>query len=459
MREPFFEMLKMSMATFINAMTVPDCTYYPVASNTRKDLFNLAEVYFDAVFHPLLSEVSFKREGHHLAPADPDDPSGALSVTGIVYNEMKGAYSSPLARLHRGAMRKLLPDTIYGRSSGGEPEAIPDLTYDSFRRYHADHYQPGNAYFFLYGDIPTRDYLDFLSDRLAGLTSRPPVIDLELQPRWSAARHLDDTYPIDPGEATDGKSYLLLAWLAADATDVDASIEWYLLDTILLGHEAAPLRKAIIDSGIGADMVSSGAFPLGREIVFALGVKDSEADHIDRFTELVVSTLSDIADRGVTAEEVNTALQQATYHYQEIQPMYPLHTPGSGPRRLDLRHGSADVPEAGRTPGGVPPAVPRRSEAVRAADPGAGAVQCAPLEHLSASRSGDAGTHRCGVHGADARAAREPDRRRYPTDLRGGGRAAAQQQPAQQPGGARQAAAAYGRRPAGGDHARRHRRA
>ena len=124
-REPFFEMLKMSMATFINAMTAPDCTYYPVASNTRKDLFNLAEVYFDAVFHPLLTEDSFKREGHHLAPADPDDPSGALSVTGIVYNEMKGAYSSPLARLHRGAMRKLLPDTIYGRSSGGEPEAIP----------------------------------------------------------------------------------------------------------------------------------------------------------------------------------------------------------------------------------------------------------------------------------------------------------------------------------------------
>ena len=325
-REPFFEMLKMSMATFINAMTAPDCTYYPVASNTRKDLFNLAEVYFDAVFHPLLTEDSFKREGHHLAPADPDDPSGALSVTGIVYNEMKGAYSSPLARLHRDAMRKLLPDTIYGRSSGGEPEAIPDLTYDSFRRYHADHYQPGNAYFFLYGDIPTRDYLDFLSDRLAGLTSRPPVIDLGLQARWSAARHFDDTYPIEPGESTDGKTYLLLAWLAADATDVDASIEWYLLDTILLGHEAAPLRKAIIDSGIGADMVSSGAFPLGREIAFAVGVKDSEADRRERFTELVVSTLSDIADRGVTAEEVSTALQQATYHYQEIQPMFPLHT-------------------------------------------------------------------------------------------------------------------------------------
>ena len=325
-REPFFEMLKMSMATFINAMTAPDCTYYPVASNTRKDLFNLAEVYFDAVFHPLLTEDSFKREGHHLAPADPGDPTGALAVTGIVYNEMKGAYSSPLARLQRGAMRKLLPDTIYGRSSGGEPEAIPDLTYDAFRRFHADYYQPGNAYFFLYGNIPTRDYLDFLSERLAGLKRRAPAVDLGLQPRWAEHHHFDDTYPIGPGEATDGKSYLLLAWLAADATDVDATIEWYLLGTILLGHEAAPLHKAIIDSGIGADLVSSGAFPLGREIAFAVGVKDSEADRNEPFAELVVSTLRDIAERGVTDEEVSTALQQAAYHYQEVQPMYPLHT-------------------------------------------------------------------------------------------------------------------------------------
>lgn len=325
-REPFFEMLKMSMATFINAMTAPDCTYYPVASNTRKDLFNLAEVYFDAVFHPLLTEDSFKREGHHLAPADPNDPTGALSVTGIVYNEMKGAYSSPLARLHRGAMRKLLPDTIYGRSSGGEPEAIPDLTYDAFRRYHADHYQPGNAYFFLYGDIPTRDYLDFLAERLAGITSRTPAVDLGLQPRWSAPRRFDDTYPIEPDEPTDGKTYLMLAWLTADSTDVDAAIEWHLLDTVLFGHEAAPLRKAIIDSGIGADLVSSGAFPLGRETAFAVGIKDSEADRDERFAELVVSALGDIAARGVTAEEVDTALQQAAYDYREIQPMHPLHT-------------------------------------------------------------------------------------------------------------------------------------
>ena len=324
-REPFFEMLKMSMATFINAMTAPDCTYYPVASNTRKDLFNLAEVYFDAVFHPLLTEDSFKREGHHLAPADPEDPAGALSVTGIVYNEMKGAYSSPLARLHRGAMRKLLPDTIYGRSSGGEPEAIPDLTYDAFRRYHAGHYQPGNAYFFLYGDVPPRDYLDFLGERLDGLAPRTTAADLGLQPRWSAPRRFDDTYPIGPDEPAAGKTYLLSAWLAADGTDVDAAIEWHLLDTVLLGHEAAPLRKAIIDSGIGADLVSSGAFPMGRELAFAVGVKDSETDQAERFTEIVLSALAEIATRGVTAEEVETALQQAAYDYREIQPMHPLH--------------------------------------------------------------------------------------------------------------------------------------
>lgn len=325
-REPFFEMLKMSMATFINAMTAPDCTYYPVASNSRKDLFNLAEVYFDAVFHPLLTEDSFKREGHHLVPAEHDENTGPLSVTGIVYNEMKGAYSSPLARLQRGTIRKLLPDTIYGHSSGGEPEAIPNLTYDAFLRYHADYYQPGNAYFFLYGNIPTRDYLTFLGERLTDLPTGMPSFDLELQPRWAEPRHFNDTYPIGPNDSTADKSYLLLAWLTADATDIASTIEWYLLGAILLGHEGAPLRKAIVDSGIGADLVSSGAFPLGREIAFAVGIKDSEEDRSKRFTEIVTSTLEAIAKRGVTGEEVSTALQQAAYHYQEVQPMYPLHT-------------------------------------------------------------------------------------------------------------------------------------
>ena len=129
-KEPFFEMGKMSMATFINAMTGYDCTYYPVCSNVPRDLFNLADVYFDAVFHPLLAESTLLREAHHLAPADPAEPTGDLRIDGVVYSEMKGVFSDPESILGRLAVRSLLPDTCYGRESGGAPEAIPDLTYE-----------------------------------------------------------------------------------------------------------------------------------------------------------------------------------------------------------------------------------------------------------------------------------------------------------------------------------------
>ena len=160
-KEPFFEMVKMSMATFINAMTGSDCTYYPVASNVKQDLFNLAEVYFDAVFHPLLTEQTFRREGHHFAPLDPEDPTGDLTITGIVYNEMKGAFSDPESRFYRSISRALLPDTIYGKESGGDPDAIPDLTYEGLKGFHRTYYHPSNSYFFLYGNTPTPEYLAF----------------------------------------------------------------------------------------------------------------------------------------------------------------------------------------------------------------------------------------------------------------------------------------------------------
>ncbi|HEX9972599.1 MAG TPA: insulinase family protein, partial [bacterium] len=155
-REPFFEMVKMSMATFINAMTGWESTYYPVASNVKQDLFNLADVYFDAVFYPLLTEQTFKREAHHLAPADSDKPTGDLTISGIVYNEMLGNFSDPESRLYREMSRALFPDSIYGRESGGDPESIPDLTYEDFKQFFQMFYHPTNSYFLLYGNIPTK---------------------------------------------------------------------------------------------------------------------------------------------------------------------------------------------------------------------------------------------------------------------------------------------------------------
>ena len=330
-KEPFFEMIKMSMATFINAMTSADFTCYPVSSNVKKDLFNLAEVYFDAVFHPLLTENTFKREGHHLAPVDPEDPTGDLKITGIVYNEMKGAFSDPEARLYRSMSNKLLPDTLYACESGGDPVAIPDLTYAQLKGFHETYYHPSNGYFILYGDIPTRDYLAFLADRLDKIPKnaksaelRPLRPEVTHQPKWATPRTVNDTYPVGADEPLTEKTYLMLSWLIGDATNPEEVILGQILSLILVGNEAAPLRKAIIDSKLGTDIAFASASSIGPAATFYIALKGSEADRVEAFTQLVTDTLRQVADSEIDSEKVEAAFQQLTYHYQEVVSMFPL---------------------------------------------------------------------------------------------------------------------------------------
>ncbi len=325
-KEPFFEMVKMSMATFINAMTGYDCTYYPVCSNVPRDLFNLADVYFDAVFHPLLSESTFKREAHHLAPADPSDPLGALRIDGVVYSEMKGVFSDPESILGRHAVRSLLPDTCYGLESGGAPESIPELTYERLKAFHARQYHPGRAYFCFYGNIPTADYLAFLAPRLEGVAPVPSDPPPGRQPRWSAPRHMNETYPIEADEPRNEKTYLLLSWLAGDALDALDAARLRVLSLLLLGHEAAPLYRALIDSRLGADLVMAGAGEAGPEATFHVGLEGSEPDRMEAFRDLTLETLRKLEQTPFTPEQVRTAFQQATYESVEILPMFPLHT-------------------------------------------------------------------------------------------------------------------------------------
>jgi len=324
-REPFFEMLKMSMSTFLNAMTGPDCTYYPVASNVRQDLFNLADVYVDAVFHPLLTEKTFQREGHHLAPAKPEDPAGALTVSGIVFNEMKGAYSDPETRLYFTWLRGLLPDTIYARNSAGDPAAIPNLTYAAFKDFFARYYHPSNALFFFYGDIPTVDYLAFVGERLAGYDRGFTAPAIVPQKPWTAPRSCEDVYPIGVDEPVAGKTYLILHWLLGSALDPEETILNYVMSLILLGNEAAPLKKALIESKLGQDLVHSGSHETGSQALFAVGLKGSDVDRRAAFESLVLETLSTVATAGIAADRVEAAFQQAAYHYLEILPQFPMH--------------------------------------------------------------------------------------------------------------------------------------
>jgi Zn-dependent M16 (insulinase) family peptidase len=324
-REPFFELVKMSMATFINAMTGYDCTYYPVTSNVPRDLFNLADVYLDALFNPLLTDLTLMQEGHHLVPADPAKPTGALSLSGVVYNEMKGLWSNPESKLARLAIRRLLPDTIYGLESGGLPEAIPSLKWKTLREFRAARYHPSNAFFIFYGNIPSTDYLSFLEPQLAPFHPHPLLFSVPPQPRWTSPRRIEEPYSVERSETLTSKTFLAVQWLVGNLLDPKEAVRLHVLNLLLLGNEAAPLRKALIDSHLGQDLTMAGDGAAGAEATFHIGLKGSEADREAAFVELVLETLRDLAAKGFDAERVQAAFQQTSYFYLEVLPQFPLH--------------------------------------------------------------------------------------------------------------------------------------
>ncbi|MGI6494662.1 MAG: insulinase family protein [Kiritimatiellia bacterium] len=327
-REPFFEMIKMSLATFINAFTAQDYTSYPVCSPVPKDFFNLAEVYLDAVFHPLITPETFRREAHHFAFEKPGDTSSPLTLKGIVYSEMQGYAASPENRLYFLAHRLLYPGHPLGRDSGGDPDHIPELTYEAFRDFHATRYHPSNALIFSYGDIPTGDLAAFLDRLLAGFTAdSSAAAPAPAAPEaWSAPRSAEAFYepgPDDPGEEMD---YLTLHWAIGDAIDADAHADWELIETLLLGHDGAPLRKALVDSGLGADTCLTGFCSHGWMKEFHVGLKGSRAGRFADFESLVRRVLSDWASRPPAAAEAEAAFQQLAYASREIGRKLPLAT-------------------------------------------------------------------------------------------------------------------------------------
>lgn len=323
-KDPFFEMIKSSMATFINAMTGYDCTYYPVSSNVRKDFFNLAEVYWDAVFHANLTRETFQREGHHLELAEPANPQSDLIYKGIVFNEMKGVFSSPSAILDRASLRGLFPDNAYGRESGGDPVAIPTLTYEQFIAFHQTFYHPSNAYIFLYGDIPTETHLAFLAGRLEMFDRQPVDVHIDPQKPWPQPRQQTLGYPVGADEPTTGKTYLMTSWIVGDGVDPSHVFLMDVVDILLLGTQGAPLRKALIDSQLGDSLSSSGFSGGILQGVFNVGLQGSEADRTQAYVDLVQTTLQKAADEGFADERVEAAFHQLAYDQLEIGSNFPL---------------------------------------------------------------------------------------------------------------------------------------
>ncbi len=325
-KDPFLEMVKRSMATFINALTYSDKTVYPVASNVRKDFFNLVDVYLDAVFHPTITPETLKQEGHHLEFADPADPASPLVIKGIVYNEMKGAYSELDSLIGRVTSQLLFPDTPYGRDSGGDPAAIPQLTYEQFRGFHERLYHPANSFTTLYGNIPTADTLAFLDERLREMPPPPADLLSEIprQPRWNEPRRHVEPYPLGPDEDPKDKAAVLVSWLLGDAADPETEAALMVVDHLLLGHDGSLLHKALIESHLGEDLAPSGFSSGTLESSFHVGLKGTNPEKANAIVALIHKTLEQAAAEPFSRDQVEAAFQQLCYAQCEISEMYPM---------------------------------------------------------------------------------------------------------------------------------------
>ncbi len=314
-KEPFVELLKGSLATFINAITFPDKTCYPVASQNVRDFYNLIDVYMDAVFHPLISPMTFQQEGWHYEIDKTEDP---LSFKGVVFNEMKGAYSSPERVQEQEVLTALFPDHTYGLSSGGAPEQIPDLTYDQFKLFHQTWYHPSNAYIYFYGDDDPEERLELMESYLESYAAL--AVNSAIEPVIAPKRPAKVEAPYDAGQnATEGKkAYFTLNWVLPDHSDPIILFSMEVLAHILIGTPASPLRKALIDSGLGEDLTGLGLEEVEhRELLFSTGLKGIGKTDAPEVEKVVMNTLQDLARDGIDPDMTEAALNTLEFQLRE----------------------------------------------------------------------------------------------------------------------------------------------
>ena len=309
-KEPFVELIKGSLNTFLNAFTYPDRTVYPVASQNLKDFYNLIDVYMDAVFYPLLRPLTFRQEGWHYEI----DDEGNLSYKGVVFNEMKGVYASPDSVLGESIQHSLFPDTIYRLDYGGHPQHIPDLTYEQFKSFHDAYYHPANAWIYFYGDDEPEKRLKVMNKWLRDFGPEKVDSHVEAQPRWTEPRALRQ--PFMAGE--DSKSFVTVNWLLDETGDAEETLALNVLNHILMGTPASPLRKALIDSGLGEDVAGGGLEDELRQHFFAAGLKGTSEDKADAIEKLIFDTLQQLADEGIDRKTVEASLNTIEFMLREM---------------------------------------------------------------------------------------------------------------------------------------------
>jgi len=314
-KEPFLELLKGSLQTFLNAMTFPDKTMYPVASRNKNDFFNLMDVYLDAVFYPNITEETFMQEGWH---HELELPNKDITYKGVVFNEMKGVFSSPESILDRHLVRSLFPKTTYGFESGGDPEAITELTYNEFKNFHSKHYHPSNSRIFFYGDGNTEEYLNFLQDNyLKAFKSIEVESAVSIQRRFSKPKRKVIFYPVSKDESLDKKTFVVVGFKLDKSTNHEHCLAFSILSYLLIGTSASPLRKTLIDSELGSEIIGGGFDDNRFETTFAVGLKGTEGDHEEKIIELIFSTLKNMVDDGIEENMVKSAVNTVDFKLRE----------------------------------------------------------------------------------------------------------------------------------------------
>ncbi len=330
-KEPFVELLKGSLHTFLNAFTYPDKTCYPVAGTNLKDFRNLVDVYLDAVFFPRITEQIFHQEGRHIEMNGPDDPG---HFKGVVFNEMKGAYSSPDGVLGEYVQQSLFPDNCYGLDSGGNPENIPDLDYPEFKTFHTTHYHPSNARFYFYGDDPEEQRLATIAacvDQFEPLRMDSLVDSVvQPQPAFAEPKRLRKTFAAGAGgdEQDRRRAMVTVNQLLPEAFDPRINLAMHMLEHILIGMPASPLRKALIESGLGEDLAGVGLEAELRQMYFSTGLKGIDPDDAGKVEEIIFRTLEELIEN-MPPEAVEAAINSVEFDLRE-------HNTGSFPRGLSL---------------------------------------------------------------------------------------------------------------------------
>lgn len=315
-KDPFIELAKGSLNTFLNAMTYPDKTVYPVASCNDQDFKNLMDVYLDAVFNPNITkyEEIFKQEGWHYELTGKDDE---LKINGVVYNEMKGAYSSPDEVLSSQIYRSLFPDNTYSKDSGGNPEYIPKLTYEAYLDFYHKYYHPSNSYIYLYGDMDVVERLEWLDKEYLSLYDYKKVnSEINKQPAFDEIKNVEAQYSITMDDSQENKTYLSYNRVVGDSLDKMLYQAFDVLDYALVSSPGAPVKQALIDAGIGDDVY--GSYDAGiLQPVFSFVAKNANASQADEFESIIENTLKEVVKTGINKEALLAGINSSEFKFRE----------------------------------------------------------------------------------------------------------------------------------------------